>query len=109
MEPEPEPEPEVVPILRTTAGGPAAPTTATGGEGQRVVWDEENLLQNEAERPEGGYMKIDEPDTPFEYTVRLACLPAPRAQNARLRGRQGVPTVCCRLSYLIEGDCLVFP
>jgi hypothetical protein len=71
MEPEPEPEPAaddaaVVPILKSAAGAQAAALAA----GQRVVWNEENLLQNEAERPEGGYMKIDEPDTPFEYTVQ---------------------------------------
>ncbi len=49
MEPEPEPEaePGVVPILRTAAAAAAV----VGGEGQRVVWNEENLLQNEAERP----------------------------------------------------------
>ena len=35
-----------------------------------MVWDEDNLAMNLAERPEGGYMKIDEPDTPFEYTMK---------------------------------------
>ena len=62
--PEPEPEPEAVPILKNNG---APPSDAAG---RSVVWNEENLLQNEAERPEGGYMKIDEPDTPFEYTVK---------------------------------------
>ena len=68
MEPEPEPEvePLVVPILKGSTGAAGGVAEAA----QRVVWNEENLLQNEAERPEGGYMKIDEPDTPFEYTVK---------------------------------------
>ena len=62
---EPEPEADVVPILKN--GGGAPPSDLAG---QRVVWNEGNLLQNEAERPEGGYMKIDEPDTPFEYQMK---------------------------------------
>jgi hypothetical protein len=49
---------------------PVGTSVVAGGGGTRVVWDEENLARNLAERPEGGYMKIDEPDTPFEYTMK---------------------------------------
>ena len=70
MEPEPEPEPEVEPLVVPILKGSAGAAGGAAEAGQRVVWNEENLLQNEAERPEGGYMKIDEPDTPFEYTVK---------------------------------------
>ena len=44
------------------ANAPSTPSKETGAE---VVWDEANLETNLAERPEGGYMKIDEPKTPY--------------------------------------------
>ena len=43
----------------------APSTPAQDSAAAEVVWDEANLETNLAERPEGGYMKIDEPKTPF--------------------------------------------
>ena len=66
----------------------APPSDAAG---RSVVWNEENLLQNEAERPEGGYMKIDEPVfVTMRDGVRIACrVYRPDAAGSRLIDNNG--------------------
>jgi hypothetical protein len=46
------------------SGAEEEPETPTK---KHIVWDEPNLETNERERPEGGYMKIDEPKTPYAH------------------------------------------